>query len=204
MAPSHDSRIRGLEDLRWQSLTKPEKLLVAGLLEAAHDAPRSAHLENVAFELRDAASVGGGVALVLTSGQNRAIAQVIEIQAASLEEASGKFAASPAVARTAHYAAGFLRSLVDRLVRGGSAAPQAAQDRIVQLLLLEVPNLSGAELERVLVKAAEERLEALGVARLLPPRPQGVLGTGGGDCCRWRREGRRGGRRRLRLRHRRG
>ncbi|HEY3450870.1 MAG TPA: hypothetical protein VGK67_31220 [Myxococcales bacterium] len=169
MAPSHESRIFGLEDLRWQSLTKPEKLLVAGLLETAHDAPKSAHLENVAFELRDAASAGGGVALVLTSSQNRAIAEVIEKQAGALEAASGRFHASPAIARSAHYAAGFLRSLVDRLVRGGSAAPQAARDRVLQLLLLDVPKLEGAELERALVHAADERLETLGVGTSFQP-----------------------------------
>lgn len=162
MAPSREPRIRGLEDLRWQSLTKPEKLLVAGLLETATDAPKSAHLENVAFELRDAASTAGGVALVLTSSQNRAIAHVLEARAGLLEAASTKFHANPATARSAHYAAGYLRSLVDRLVRGGSAAPEAAKERIVKLLLLDVPPLKGAELERALVKAAEERLHALG------------------------------------------
>ncbi len=169
MAPSNESRIRGLEDLRWQSLTKPEKLLVAGLLEAAKDAPATAHLENVVYELRDAAAAGPGVALVLTSRQNRVIAEVLEAQAEALEQASGRFAAAPAVARSAHYAAGYVRSLVDRLVRGDCAAPQAGKDRVLQMLLLEVPALQGAELERGLVLAAGERLQALGLGRSFEP-----------------------------------
>jgi hypothetical protein len=169
MAPATELRTHGLEELRWQSLTRPEKLLIAGFLESARQAPAHLHLETVAFELREAARPGLAVPLVLTSQQNRVIAQVLEAQSAALEEASEKFAAQPAVARSAHYAAGYLRSLVDRLVRGATAEREAGLERIVQLLLLDAPHEAGLDLAGQLVRAAAARLKELGLGEIFLP-----------------------------------
>jgi hypothetical protein len=57
MAPSNESRIRGLKT----PLAEPDEAreaAVAGLLEAAKRRAATAHLENVVYELRDAAAAG--------------------------------------------------------------------------------------------------------------------------------------------------
>ncbi|MBI5542862.1 MAG: hypothetical protein HY901_03165 [Deltaproteobacteria bacterium] len=170
MEPANDHHMRGLEELRWQSLTRPEKLVVAGLIEAATAAPVHAHLDNVAFELREAAaSPGLSVPLVLTHLQNRAIAEVLEQRAEALEQASQGFPGAPATARSAHYAAGYLRFLIDRLVRGAIAERDAGLHRIVQLLLLDAPLEAADELGAGLVQATQQRLVALGLGSSFKP-----------------------------------
>lgn len=164
-----DSRLRGLDDLRWHSLTRPERLLVAGLLERAGEVPALAHLDNVAFELRASTPPGACVPLVLTSLQNRAVAATLEGAAEDLERGSQRFAGTPAIARSAHYGAGLLRSLVDRLVRGAPADPEAARERVLQLLLLDAPEGTGPGRVRALLDAALRRLHALGLGDSFAP-----------------------------------
>lgn len=163
-SPPVPARQRGLEDLRWPSLTRPEKLAVAAVLVRYTGGPAHAHLDNVAFELLECTS--GHVPLVLTPLQNRTIAQAMESFAAGLESAAERFAATPEVARTAHYSAGYLRSLLDRLVKGAAANAEEGLERVVQLLALDAaaPARPGA-----LVSRALERLEPLGAVEVLEP-----------------------------------
>ena len=153
---------RGLEELRWQSLTGPEKLVVSRFLESS-SAPPHAHLDHVAIELRQAASSLYPVPLVLTPLQNRTISSVLVSEAQALENASEKFADQPAVARTGHYAAGYLRSLVDRLVKAASADPETGRERVVQLLLVEGVEAGAPQAVATrLAQAAAVRLQVLG------------------------------------------
>ncbi len=163
-----DLRTRGLEDLRWQSLTRPERLVVAALLETA-TGPSHLHLDNVAFELRESAESSVAVPLVLTQQQNRAVSQVLERLADSVEQGAERFAADPAAARTAHYAAGYLRSLLDRLVRGNVADRRSGLDRVLQMLLLDPPERAAGDLASAMVQATEDRLQAAGLGRSMRP-----------------------------------
>jgi hypothetical protein len=163
-SPPLPARQRGLEDLRWPSLTRPEKLAVAAVLVRYTGGPAHAHLDNVAFELLECTS--GHVPLVLTPLQNRTIAQAMESFAAGLESAAERFPAAPEVARTAHYSAGYLRSLLDRLVKGAAADAGEGMDRVVQLLALDAASPAGPG---ALVSRALERLRLLGALEVLEP-----------------------------------
>ncbi len=158
------TRQRGLEDLRWPSLTRTEKLTVAAVLARYGGGPSHAHLDNVAFELRECE--GRHVPLVLTPLQNRTIAQALECFAAELEAAGDGFREAPTVARTAHYSAGYLRSLLDRLVKGALAQDGEGLDRIVEMLALDAPRDASPGL---LVERGIARLRTLGAAEVLQP-----------------------------------
>ena len=164
MLQPHPTRPRGLEDLRWPSLTQTEKLAVAAVLARYGGAPAHAHLDNVAFELRECE--GRHIPLVLTPLQNRTIAQALERLAAELEAAGDRFREAPAVARTAHYSAGYLRSLLDRLVKGAAAEGGEGLERIVELLALDAPREASPDL---LVERGLVRLRTLGAAEVLEP-----------------------------------
>lgn len=162
--------LRGLEDLHWSSITSPEKLVIAGLLEHAEDASKIAHLDLVAEELRDDARCKSPIPLVLTPRQNRAVAKAIEDRADRVEAASERFADQPLINRSGNLVAGYLHSVIDRLIKGAAAEQDSGRERIVHLLLLERP-APGAPRERArtLVEAASSRLNAFGIGNALWP-----------------------------------
>ncbi len=129
---------------------------MAAVLARYEGGPVHAHLDNVAFELMECTS--GHVALVLTPLQNRTIALALEGFAQGLESAADQFHKAPAIARTAHYSAGYLRSLLDRLVKGGAADATEGLERVVQLLALDAP---ASPRPGTLVLRALERLKPL-------------------------------------------
>ncbi len=166
--PATPSTRRSIEDLHWRSLTAPEKLVVASLLERSKGC--TAHLEMIAADLRDDARHGPTMPLVLTPLQNRAVAQALEREADEAERLAEGWTDSPAISRTGHYVAGYLRSLIDRLVKGAEAKPSVRLEWIAQLLLVERPDATGAQpLAAGMVERTCQRLEVFGLGNALWP-----------------------------------
>ncbi|MGI5865582.1 MAG: hypothetical protein ACOX6T_26470 [Myxococcales bacterium] len=166
--PTSPTIRRSIEDLHWRSLTAQEKLVVASLLERSNGG--TAHLEMIAADLRDDALHGPTMPLVLTPLQNRAVASALERAAEEAERLAEAWTDSPAIARTGHYVAGYLRSLIDRLVKGAAADPAASYARIAQLLRVERPDASSAQpLAAGMVERTCQRLEVFGLGTALWP-----------------------------------
>jgi hypothetical protein len=133
-----------LEDLEWSSLCKQERLVVASIIERAEGFELE-HLGMVAEDLRDQVCSGLGAPLLLTARQSRAVARAIEREAVRLEDAAERWRDSPAIELTARHASGFLRTLLDRLLKRPAAASAVGLPRIVQLLLVEPPDAAGSQ-----------------------------------------------------------
>ena len=167
----------GLGALRWGCLNQAERLVVAALVEAAAEEFGNRARQDVTLALRKP-EVGGPV---LDEANNRRVAELLEQRAKGLEAEAERHLKAPALFRSAHYLAGYLRSLLDRLVRGVGESDPNASGRIVELMLLEPP--SGAEpdlLAQRLLSGARARLDALGLGPSLDP----ILWANAGEAAR--------------------
>ncbi|GAB4295837.1 MAG: hypothetical protein Kow0090_10880 [Myxococcota bacterium] len=130
---------RGLSDLRWQSLSSAEKLLIASLLEEhlqSGKAERYLHLDIVIEQMRDQFNFTEKLPLMLTPNQNRSVAAAIENKAVEIENRAMQNDIDPSTRRVGLLFVAYLRSLVARLIRGKDA-DKAEEDTIVRMLVWE-------------------------------------------------------------------
>ena len=105
-----------LEDLRWKSLNKLERRFLSELIQdRAQKVDPVLNLEIIAEELGDS-YYGLGGPIILTPRQNLAIANCIEACADEIESHSGKLMGADG--RAGHFFAGYIRRLLDRLIKG--------------------------------------------------------------------------------------
>lgn len=181
MAWENKVKQRGLEDLRWYSLSKAERLVIAALLERATDVPVHVHLDNVAFELRSCSQLRTSTPLVFTPLQNRVVAETLEKQAVYQERNAQNLLNQPALERSSHYVAGYLRFLVHRLVKGESPEKEneVGRKHLLELLLLHASPSCPLEhqdekLELLIVEATNEQLGWLGLKDVFLPAMESI------------------------------
>ncbi len=181
MAWENKAKQRGLEDLRWYSLSKAERVVIADLLERTTDIPAHVHLDNVVFELRSCSQLTVSTPMVFTPLQHRVVAETLEKQAAYQERNAQNFVDQPALERSAHYVAGYLRFLVHRLVKGESPEKEREVGRkhLLELLLLHASPCCPLEhedekLELLIVEATNQQLDLLGLKDIFLPAMESI------------------------------
>lgn len=130
---------RGIEDLRWYSLSSSEKYLVASLLEWTQTKSIRLpylHIDFVIEQIRDQFEYKEKLPLLLTPNQNRRVAELLELCASEIEEKSAADKTDAFTRRTGNLFAGLIRSLVARLIKG-KENQSADTETIVRILLNE-------------------------------------------------------------------